>query len=125
MQWKNAIKKAGAEYRSGKIGKVKKKKSYQTGRSNKKADSQRKAKRPGARRSASGKKYTERRKNRSDAPGMLTGITTGTLAAILRRRKRSELANALLRRETATTQKGYNAAKKAVIIKRSELNRLQ
>ena len=42
---------------------------YQIGRSNKASDEKRKAKLPGDRRSASGKKYVERRKNRSDRPG--------------------------------------------------------
>lgn len=39
---------------------------YQTGKSNKKVDQKRTALPPGVRRSKSGKKYTERRKNRSD-----------------------------------------------------------
>lgn len=38
----------------------------QTGRSNKTADKKRKAKHPGVRTSTSGKKYSERRRNRSD-----------------------------------------------------------
>ena len=51
------------------------KKSYQrglfgqTGKSNTEIDKHRKAKPPGERRSKSGRKYTERRKNRSDRPG--------------------------------------------------------
>lgn len=51
----------------------KKKKPYQTGRSNKAADRMRKAKKPGKRKSSSGGKYIERRKNRSDMPHSLTG----------------------------------------------------
>lgn len=50
------------------------KKPTQRGKSNKRADEKRKAKAPGKRTSATGKKYTEIRKNRSDAPGSLTGI---------------------------------------------------
>ena len=42
---------------------------YQIGRTHKVQDEKRKAKLPGKRRSASGKTYTERRKNRSDKPG--------------------------------------------------------
>lgn len=48
--------------------------SYQTGRSNRKADSQKKAKPPGKRRSKGGSIYYERRKNRSDKPGTLLGV---------------------------------------------------
>lgn len=51
-----------------------KKKPYQTGRSNKTADRQRKARKPGKRKSKSDSTYTERRKNRSDMPGKLTGL---------------------------------------------------
>ena len=42
---------------------------YQIGRTHKVPDEKRRAKLPGKRRSASGKTYTERRKNRSDRPG--------------------------------------------------------
>jgi len=48
----------------------KKKKPYQTGkRKSLKQDRQLKAKAPGKRKSASGKTYTERRRNRSDKKG--------------------------------------------------------
>lgn len=80
MQWKTAIKKAGAEYRGGKLGATKKYR--QTGTSDKKRDEERRAKKPGKRRttSRSGKKtyYYERRKNRSDMPGKLTGMKTNS-----------------------------------------------
>jgi len=65
MAWKTAIKKAGQEYR-------------QTGTSNKKRDEERHAKAPGKRTVKHGRKkssYYERRKNRSDVPGKLTGTT--------------------------------------------------
>ncbi len=61
-------------------------KSSQTGSSNKRNDTARKAKAPGVRKSASGRKYSETRKNRSDAPGKLTGVSAGTLTAELRSR---------------------------------------
>lgn len=78
-----AIKKAAQEYRAGKLGKVPKKKApakrkkpvRQSGSSDRFRDIQRKAKPPGTRRSKTGRKYFERRKNRSDAPGKLTGFT--------------------------------------------------
>lgn len=124
MQWKTAVKKASVEYRSGKIGKAKTR-FRQTGTSNKAADKKRTAKRPGKRRSASGKTYYERRKNRSDVPFAMTGVTTGALKAALIRRKKTELANALLRVETATSRSSWLMAKKAVQTKRTELNKLQ
>ena len=46
----------------------------QTGSSNELYDEARNAMPPGKRRSASGKTYTETRKNRSDRPGYLTGV---------------------------------------------------
>lgn len=42
---------------------------YQIGSSHRDLDAKKRAKLPGKRRSASGKTYTERRKNRSDRPG--------------------------------------------------------
>jgi hypothetical protein len=42
---------------------------YQIGKSNTKSDELQRAKPPGQRRSKTGKRYTERRKNRSDRPG--------------------------------------------------------
>lgn len=47
----------------------------QTGTSNKVADKRKKAKAPGKRKSATGKTYYERRKNRSDKPGSILGIS--------------------------------------------------
>jgi hypothetical protein len=79
MKWKTAIKEAGAEYRGGRLG-TPKNKYRQTGTSDKKRDEERRAIKPGKRRttSRSGKKtyYYERRKNRSDMPGKLTGTKT-------------------------------------------------
>jgi hypothetical protein len=48
---------------------VKKKAVKQTGKSNRTADAKRKAKAPGKRTSATGKTYTETRKNRTDKKG--------------------------------------------------------
>lgn len=74
------VKAASKEYNAGKLGTAttvgaarKKKKPYQTGTSHKAFDSMRSARAPGKRKSASGKTYYERRKNRSDMPGKLTG----------------------------------------------------
>lgn len=82
-RFKKAAAKAKKLYKSGKYDKYSdamkaalsgtKVKRYQTGKSDKKRDSDRQAKAPGKRRSKSGRTYIERRKNRSDMPGKLTG----------------------------------------------------
>lgn len=82
--WKACIKQASREYNAGSLGAAKKKpaakkkaakkkKVYQTGKSTKFNDQVRTAKKPGVRKTRWGTKYTERRKNRSDMPGKLTG----------------------------------------------------
>lgn len=117
--WKNLIKKAGAEYRSGSLGAVKKKSARQTGSSNRKRDSEIKAKRPGKRKSASGKTYYERRKNRSDKPGSLTGVSTASLLSALKGKLVQNLGKQLLSREMATTKRDKKAfGKKITEIKR-------
>lgn len=79
-KWTECIKAASRELKaSGKIGTAKLSNySRQTGRSSKKRDEERKAKLPGKRlvKNKGGKTtvYYERRKNRSDAPGKLTGF---------------------------------------------------
>lgn len=77
LSQRDAVKKAAAEYRAGKLGKVPKKKApvKQYGSSDKKRDQERAARAPGWRKSKSGSKYYERRKNRSDVKGKLTGTT--------------------------------------------------
>jgi len=102
-KWINLVKQAGKEYRANKLGKVI---TRQTGTSNKKSDKQRTAKAPGKRKSYSGKVYTERRKNRSDKPGSLTGF---------KNQVKQKLADACLRYELADTVK---ATEKAMADKR-------
>lgn len=138
-----AVKRAKQLYKSGryktfadavksaykKVGTVgamkKKKKTWQTGTSVKRKDQQRKAKPPGKRKSASGKTYVERRKNRSDLPGQLTGINTGTLKSELIRREKANLANQLLRKEIAPTRKAYNSARERVNEIKARLRKLE
>lgn len=75
ISWREAIKKASKKYNAGAIGKAKTKKDYhQTGKSYINYDRFFKAKPPGKRKSKSGNIYYERRKNRSDVPGKLTGL---------------------------------------------------
>lgn len=97
MPWISAVKQASRELKSeGKIGAVKSS-GRQTGSSNKKRDSLKKAKPPGKRivKHPGGKKtvYYERRKNRSDKPGQLTGVDVNTLAS--RDRTEAEIARNL------------------------------
>lgn len=111
-KWTNLIKQASAQYRAGKLGKVakpakkKKDKSRQTGSSNKFYDEQRHARTPGPRKPAGGKKvtYYERRKNRSDKPGSMTGG--------LKQVVKQKLANALLKYEMAKTISATKEAQK-------------
>lgn len=110
--WKKCIKQASADYRAGKLGSGsvagKKKKATrkkttrrrttrmrQTGRSNRKADSQRTARPPGARKPRGGKKvtYYEYRKNRSDMPGKMTGTTNSALNEMVLRNLRERNNN--------------------------------
>lgn len=68
-----------------------KKGTYQRGNSSRKHDVQKKAKTPGKRKSSGGKVYYERRKNRSDMPGSLTGLP---IKVILKKYPKKPKANA-------------------------------
>lgn len=122
MSWKNAVKKAGVDYRSGRLGAVtttkkKKDKSRQTGTSNKHYDEQRSARPPGARVPSGGKKvtYYERRKNRSDKPGSLTGLKADV---------KQKLSKALLDYELADTIKATKEAQQRKVKYRKILKSL-
>lgn len=65
----DAVKAAHKSIGSGKLV------NRQTGTSNKASDMLWKAKKPGKRKSARGATYYERRKNRSDKPGQITGLS--------------------------------------------------
>lgn len=119
MTWKSAVKKASAEYNSGKIGSARKS-HRQTGTSVKKKDAKRKAKAPGKRRSRTGRTYIERRKNRSDVPGKLTGVSVPQLRSAMRSQLNEKLGKAMVQQYNATTSKTYNGAKNRISeIKRS------
>ena len=124
--WKNLVKKAGRDYRAGKLGSVKKSKSRQTGSSNEKRDRERSARPPGARIPAGGKKvtYYERRKNRSDKPGSLTGATTAQLKSEIKNRLEDQLGKQLVRREMAPTKTRRRKINKQVIETRRKLKKL-
>ncbi len=103
-KWTSLIKSASKDYRAGKLGTIKKDHKRQTGSSNKHYDQQRSARPPGARKPRGGKKvtYYERRKNRSDKPGSLTGG--------LKHQAEQKFAAACLRYEKATTISATKAA---------------
>ena len=111
-EWKLLVKRAAAELRKGK------KTFPQRGTSNEEIDRARKAKPPGYRKSASRKKYFESRKNRSDAPGKLTGVSLTSLKAEARRKINEKIDKLVVKkfRETkkrvrAKIQKEISAAK--------------
>lgn len=114
--FKKAVRKAKALYKTGRykkfsdavkaaykgtaIGKTSKASTRQTGSSNRSIDKKRKAKAPGKRKSASGKLYYERRKNRSDKPNTLSGAKS-----FISNTLKQQLSNRLLRKELATTKR--------------------
>ena len=110
-EWKLLVKQAAAELR--------KEKSYrQTGASDTLADEKRSARPPGKRMSSNGETYYERRKNRSDVPGRLTGISLSAIKAEARRKINEQIDKLVVRkfRETkkrvrAKLQKEISAAK--------------
>lgn len=105
-----------------KVGK-KRSSARQTGTSNKKSDKRRTAKPPGKRivrhRGGKNTSYIERRKNRSDKPGQLTGVTTATLQNVVRKRLEDDLGKAMVRKKLATNYKTHKAASDKV----SEISR--
>jgi hypothetical protein len=138
QSWQSAIKQASREVmahkpakkkparkKRRKVGATKTAAKYrQTGSSTKHRDKMFRAKAPGKRKSASGKVYYERRKNRSDVPGTLTGISVGAMRSEMKRRTESNLADALLAKEKATSLKQHKAAMKRIYKYRKELKAL-
>lgn len=94
-------------------------KNRQTGRSNKAADRQRHARRPGIRKSKSGNTYYERRKNRSDVPGMLTGVSERQMKTVLKERYKERLGKVLVRKSFSGKRDARKLGKQATEIKRS------
>lgn len=115
LSQRDAIKKAAAEYRAGKLGKVPKKKApvKQYGTSDKKRDQERAARVPGWRKSKTGSKYFERRKNRSDIKGKVTGArVTSQLQAEL---DQIRIAESMLSGYAAIKKAGLSSSQKAQI----------
>lgn len=128
-KWTSLVKKAGQEYRAGKLGSSKpaKPKYRQTGSSSKKYDQMRTARPPGPRIPAGGTKvtYTERRKNRSDVPGKLTGMSATTLKSELRNRYKETLGKQLVQRELTKGKLKRRKIQKKITQTKTWLKRLQ
>ena len=128
-KWTDCIKQASREIKAGKPGSTAKKsgkrstkrkpaKYRQTGGTTVKADRKRKAKAPGKRISKTGRVYYERRKNRSDRPGALSGVSAASLKTELRRKLEERLGmqevkkfKARLKRDKTKIQKDISAIK--------------
>ncbi len=138
-KFKAAVKKAKVLYKTGrypkfsdavkaaykKVGSVgaTKKKYKQTGTNNRPADRKRKAKSPGKRRSASGRSHTERRKNRSDVPGTLTGVSTAQLKGAIKQKIKGTIDKAVLGKFHATKKRDKKKYQKIITTKKIELRR--
>lgn len=132
IKWQTAIKQASRELKGKsnpvikKAGKKKSKvKVWQTGTSVTVADRKRKAKPPGKRLSKKGKVYYERRKNRSDKPGMLSGISSTSLKTALRNRLEDKLGKEFVRKTKAATKTAKRKIQKAITATKTELRKLK
>lgn len=131
MDWQQCIQQASKKHRGRKkVGAVKKKSSSrQTGSSSKAYDIMRTARPPGARKPAGSNKvtYYERRKNRSDKPGQLTGIGSATAAqlkAALRSRLVEKESKLVLQKYRATRKTDKRSIGKQITAVKSELRKL-
>lgn len=138
--WKACIQEASAIYRRSPAGKkiagVKKKPDKrkikprqrgkpdikrQTGESSIPHDKRMSAKQPGLRKSTAGNWYYERRKNRSDKPGSLTGVGVYAASAMQRLQKeileKSKALTQIEKLKTLSRVKGRTAKEKAEIRK--------
>lgn len=119
LKWIPAIKKASVELRKEKkIG-------VQTGVSNKKIDARKKAMKPGKRKSASGKVYYERRKNRSDVPGTLTGISEAKMIGAIRSRIEDKMGKAYVARDNAKLKRDKKTYQKVITECKVKLRKLK
>lgn len=139
MKWTNAIKQASKELKGKskpgstrkKSGTAAKKKAakkvslHQTGSSNKKRDRKRVARTPGKRVSKTGKVYYERRKNRSDKPGSLSGVSASTLKSALRVQLEERLGKSFVQMNKATTKRAKKKIQKNITSIKAELRKLK
>lgn len=109
LSWQQCIKRAAKQNR-------------QTGTSNKKRDKARKAKAPGKRKSSTGKVYYERRKNRSDKRGHVTGISLPKLRSEMKEQIKLSLGKLLVSRTLAKTKTAAKKIGKRIAPLKRQLN---
>lgn len=119
LSWRDAVKKASIELRKDK------KIPTQTGGSSIKADRRRKALPPGKRKSASGKIYYERRKNRSDVKGTLQGINEKQLIGAIKEKVNGTMGKAFIMLNEAKTKREKNEMKKIISECKKKLRKLK
>lgn len=124
---KQVMREQGAKMGATKKKPVKKvlKKYRQTGSSSKYYDEAKKAKLPGKRKSASGKIYFENRKNRSDMPNSLTGISQAKLMGEIRQRVEGTMGKAYVDLNKATKAAEKKALKKIISECKIKLRKLK
>lgn len=119
LKWIPAIKKASAELRKEKkIG-------VQSGSSNTSIDKKKKAKAPGKRKSATGKTYYERRKNRSDKKGTLTGVSEAKMIEAIRAKVEEKMGRAYVARDKAKLKRDKKAYQKVITECKVKLRKLK
>lgn len=121
MDWQACIKAASRKHKKKPAKKkaARKNPNRQTGTSNRSRDEMVRAKAPGKRNG-----YYERRKNRSDAPGKLTGVTAASLTSELRRRLKDTLGKNLLAKDQAKKKTDKRRYQKQISETRKKLNKL-
>lgn len=139
-KWTDCIKQASRELKSGKPGSTAKRsgkrkrvgaapKYRQTGSSVKRLDKKRKAKAPGKRvvKHPGGKStvYYERRKNRSDKPGSLNGVSAASLKTELRRKLEEKLGIAEVKKFKARLKREKAKIQKQITTIKAELRKLK
>lgn len=126
--WQKCIQVASKRHKkSGTTRKKKNKANYrQTGKSNAAVDKRIKARRPGARIPAGGDQvtYYERRKNRSDVPGTLTGVSDATLKSALKDRLKQRLGKKLVKQKLSTKVREKKKLGKEITQITREFNRI-
>lgn len=138
MKWQSCIKQASKELKGGKTTAKKKsakkksakKVSYrQTGSTTRKADRKRSAKVPGKRvvKHAGTKStvYYERRRNRSDKPGSLSGVSVSSLKKAVADRLKEQLGKTFVAKSFAKTKRASKKLQKKITSIKTEIRKLK
>ncbi len=125
--WQKCIQVASRRHKKVAAPKKKKKNpNRQTGSSNASVDKRIRARKPGARIPAGGDHvtYYERRKNRSDVPGTLTGVSDATLKSALKDRLKDKLGKKLVKKTLSTKVREKRKLGKEITQIKRDLNRI-